>query len=264
MQPPGTLVYRSPHVSIVDVTIDKSTSSLCTIVLRNASLVFVRSGLFIKECGDQSIAVDLNYTVFGCEGTVLRAAPDVGEPCACTIIAYADATAFGPLASCGAHILCRSRTYLLHARLLKMLRSREPHLDAAASQLLLDTITDAGAAKLLRPAHSRSVRQIRELVNRRASKHVLLRDVAQQLYLSPFTISRLFRREIGVPLRSYVCRLRLRKALNLILDGASGLTEIALELGFYDEPHFSKAFHVEFGISPAHALASLQRTQILH
>jgi transcriptional regulator GlxA family with amidase domain len=49
----------------------------------------------------------------------------------------------------------------------------------------------------------------------------------------------------------------LRKALNLILDGATGLTDIAMELGFYDEPHFSKSFQAEFGISPAHALHNL-------
>jgi transcriptional regulator GlxA family with amidase domain len=98
------------------------------------------------------------------------------------------------------------------------------------------------------------VAAIKELMSQSLSKPMSLLDIANRFYVSPFTISRWFHAETGVPLRLYMQRLRLRRALTYMLDEKRSLTAIAIELGFYDESHFSKAFHAEFGVPPALAL----------
>jgi AraC family transcriptional regulator len=86
---------------------------------------------------------------------------------------------------------------------------------------------------------------------------VSLAALAKQFYLSPFAVSRAFHQETGISLRRYSQRLRLRKALMLMVEHEFPLREVASTLGFYDEPHFSKAFHAEFGMPPGRAFADL-------
>ena len=51
-------------------------------------------------------------------------------------------------------------------------------------------------------------------------------------------------------LRDYVRDLRLKRAYRLLVTAKLSLTSIAVESGFYDLPHFDKAFRHRFGISP--------------
>ena len=46
----------------------------------------------------------------------------------------------------------------------------------------------------------------------------------------------------GLPLRGYVRELRLERAHALLLGGNLSSTAVAVESGFYDLPHFDKAF----------------------
>jgi transcriptional regulator GlxA family with amidase domain len=55
---------------------------------------------------------------------------------------------------------------------------------------------------------------------------------------------------IGMPLRDYIRDLRLRRAHNLLQTSAMSITTIAIDAGFYDLPHFDKAFRHRIGLSP--------------
>jgi AraC family transcriptional regulator len=94
------------------------------------------------------------------------------------------------------------------------------------------------------------VTQIRRLINDQTSTRIPLAAIAREFYVSRFMVSRVFHRETGMRLRDYALRLRLRRSLSLLLHTNISLTDVAMELGFYDEPHFSKAFRNEFGMSP--------------
>lgn len=78
-----------------------------------------------------------------------------------------------------------------------------------------------------------------------------LGEVAGALGCSPFHLSRIFRRESGLPMRRYLDRSRLRLALERLADGEQDLTGLALDLGYADHSHFSNAFRREFGLSPS-------------
>lgn len=77
-----------------------------------------------------------------------------------------------------------------------------------------------------------------------------LDDVAGAVGLSPHAASRIFHREAGLPLRIYARRLRVRTALARIAD-CQEFAQVALQLGFFDHAHFTKAFRAEFGMTPS-------------
>jgi len=62
--------------------------------------------------------------------------------------------------------------------------------------------------------------------------------------------SRTFHSVAGTPLRGYVRELRLKRAHELLVSGKFSLTAVAMESGFYDLPHFDKAFRRRLGTSP--------------
>ena len=67
--------------------------------------------------------------------------------------------------------------------------------------------------------------------------------------LSPFHLSRIFAKEVGVPPHSYQLQIRLKKATDLLALGRP-IVEVALETGFCDQSHFQKAFKKKFSITP--------------
>lgn len=77
--------------------------------------------------------------------------------------------------------------------------------------------------------------------------------IAENMYLSPFYISRIFKSETGdTPIR-HLINIRLEKAKELLENGWSGsIQEIAAAVGYDDVYHFSKLFKKRYGISPSY------------
>lgn len=72
---------------------------------------------------------------------------------------------------------------------------------------------------------------------------------AQELGMSPRTLTRRFEAELGMSLRSWRRRLRLFKAIEL-LGGGHNVTSTALELGYGSTSAFVYAFRTAMGCSP--------------
>lgn len=99
-------------------------------------------------------------------------------------------------------------------------------------------------------ARRRYVHDAQLILQKRFRERFRLEDVAQELFVSPFHLCRLFKEETGIPMHRYVNRLRLRESLEQLTEGAS-LTDLALSLGFAGHSHFSTAFRKEFGLAPS-------------
>ena len=80
---------------------------------------------------------------------------------------------------------------------------------------------------------------------------VRLTALARALHTSPFHLARVFRVETGFTVEGYRRALRLRAALELLPTHSSGLTALALELGFSSHSHFTESFRREFGVPPS-------------
>jgi len=77
-----------------------------------------------------------------------------------------------------------------------------------------------------------------------------LNDLAQAHHVSPRTITRAFARHRQTPMGA-VWGIRLSASRQALLDGrARSVTQVALEHGFSDTSHFSRAFRKAFGCAP--------------
>lgn len=61
---------------------------------------------------------------------------------------------------------------------------------------------------------------------------------------------RLFKKKLGVSPNKWLINYRLEKAAELMKDHSISITEIAHSVGFYDLPHFTRAFVSRYGITP--------------
>ena len=76
-------------------------------------------------------------------------------------------------------------------------------------------------------------------------------QLAARLFLSPGHFSEKFAREVGVPPKTYLRRLRVEKARQLLTATGLSTTQIALQTGFGDAAHFSRAFRAATGEAPS-------------
>jgi len=84
------------------------------------------------------------------------------------------------------------------------------------------------------------------------NEKISLDQIAENMYLSPFYISKIFKSETGdTPIR-HLINIRLEKAKELLESGYEGsIQEVAATVGYDDAYHFSKLFKKRFGISPS-------------
>lgn len=87
-------------------------------------------------------------------------------------------------------------------------------------------------------------------VTARLDQAVSLSDAAALVGLSPGRTRHLFVQQTGLPFRTFLLWLRLVRAVELFVGGAS-LTEAAHGAGFSDSAHLSRTFHRMFGIVAA-------------
>ena len=108
--------------------------------------------------------------------------------------------------------------------------------------------------KLRRPSgklSSQQLKQLIEYVHEHLSEELSLVDLAQQMNLSAFHFARLFKNSLRLSLHQYLLQTRVEHAKKLIaIAGKPDLTDIGLQVGFYDQAHFTKAFKRVVGIPP--------------
>lgn len=83
-----------------------------------------------------------------------------------------------------------------------------------------------------------------------------LAELAVLCGLSRFQLLRGFARETGVTPHAYLLQRRVRLARRYLMIGSS-IADAALQAGFADQSHLTRAFRRQFGITPARYCASL-------
>ncbi len=94
--------------------------------------------------------------------------------------------------------------------------------------------------------------QIADYLDEHFAEKISLDQIAGNMYLSPFYISRIFKSEIGESPIHYLIRIRMEKAREL-LETQQGLSvaQVAERVGYEDAYHFSKLFKKAYGSSPS-------------
>lgn len=81
--------------------------------------------------------------------------------------------------------------------------------------------------------------------------NISLADIAEQFFLSKEHLSRLFKKETGQNLFSYIMQLKLTEAKRLLKTTDMTLDDIAYHLSFSNGNYFSKVFKKNCGLSPS-------------
>lgn len=79
---------------------------------------------------------------------------------------------------------------------------------------------------------------------------VRIKSLADHFNMSENYISSYFKKETGESLRTYILKYRLNLVLYRLKKSNDTISEIAYDLGFFDDSHLSKLFKQEFGITP--------------
>jgi AraC-like DNA-binding protein len=153
-----------------------------------------------------------------------------------------------------AAVYVNGRLELAHRLLLRAARHGDP--DFAVAERLLGLL----AAAIERSGQSlggTARRADREIAD--AAREALTADhpsargllpLADLLGVSPYRLSRVFHRQVGVPLTRYRNRLRVGAALHRLEHGEPSLAALAAELGFADQAHLTRAVRDEVGETP--------------
>jgi AraC family transcriptional regulator len=82
------------------------------------------------------------------------------------------------------------------------------------------------------------------------SANIRADDLAGVVRLSVGHFFRAFRQSFGEPPLVYVARRRIYRSQALMLSSGASLSQIALECGLSDQPHFTRVFRKHTGVTP--------------
>lgn len=95
------------------------------------------------------------------------------------------------------------------------------------------------------------VQQIMKYMEEHYQEKISLDQIAENMYLSSFYISKLFKSETGDTPINYLISLRMEKAKEMLdKEPEESVQKIAAAVGYEDAYHFSKLFKKYYGISP--------------
>lgn len=94
------------------------------------------------------------------------------------------------------------------------------------------------------------VERAKELLINRLADPPTLELLGQEVGCSPFYLSRIFSREVGLTIPQYLRKVRMERAAELLRTGRYNVTEAATEVGYSSLSHFSKAFCETIGCCP--------------
>ncbi|MDY0749024.1 AraC family transcriptional regulator [Paucibacter sp. R3-3] len=96
-----------------------------------------------------------------------------------------------------------------------------------------------------------ALRRVREYIDKNLSDPIEVNVLASLTGLSLCHFSRAFKQSMGMPPHRYLICRRIKEAARLIECTEMPMYEIALEVGFSDQSHFTRVFSAQLGESPS-------------
>ena len=98
-------------------------------------------------------------------------------------------------------------------------------------------------------SNERIIRQICDIIENEYASELYLDRVAEQIYLSPAYISRIFKKSTGMNFVKYLNDVRLKKAAALLIEDDYPINEISKKVGFSDVSYFCSCFKKKYGMT---------------
>lgn len=94
------------------------------------------------------------------------------------------------------------------------------------------------------------LKQAIEYINDNLKNKIELKNIAEELDISPYYFARLFRQSLGVSPYKYVIEQRVEKAKRLLTNTQLSLIEIAFQCGFNSQSQMTQHFRKQTGTTP--------------
>lgn len=139
-------------------------------------------------------------------------------------------------------------------RIARELRTPDDATPLAVEGLILEML--ALATRQDRPAlRGRTtppwLSHTREQLHATFQRPLRIRDLARAAGVHPDSLARAYQARYGVAIGTYVRRLRLDWAATQLEVGEAPIAQVALDAGFADQSHFTRAFRGHTGLAPA-------------
>jgi AraC family transcriptional regulator len=121
----------------------------------------------------------------------------------------------------------------------------------ALQGLVLELIAEAGRALEKHTHIPKWLRRAEELMRLRYAETLTLEEIACEVGVHPVSLARAYRRHHGMTVGEALRRNRVHWAQQMMRLRKHSLAEIAAEMGFADQSHFSRVFRQVTGMSPA-------------
>jgi AraC family transcriptional regulator len=271
------LLYRSGSVAIYDVRCRPHYRGHGPEEHSNGHhIVFPRSGMFLKLVAGSEFVADPNHVLFFNQAEPYRVAHPIGGGDDCTVFEFRPELLFEVISRYQpgiekrserlfefTHTITNNRVFCFQHRVRQCLLSGASDaltVDEFSFDLLAAVMRYTYVSRGIRPTrrrattlrvHREQAEQTRLLLCERFDENLRLEEIAHAVHSSTFHLARIFRRETGLAIHQYRNRLRLRAALQRLVEQETDLTALALRLGFGSHSHFSDAFRRAFGVAPS-------------
>lgn len=112
-------------------------------------------------------------------------------------------------------------------------------------------ILDKNNVTLKENVVSPCVAQAIKFINDNVSMSLSLDDVLNNVFVAKSTLTKYFRKELGMSIHQYIFDKIMFEAEQLLLQNNMSIGQISDKLDFYDQFYFSKCFKNRYGVSPA-------------
>ncbi|MCK9284700.1 MAG: AraC family transcriptional regulator [Rhodocyclaceae bacterium] len=134
-----------------------------------------------------------------------------------------------------------------------------PYVHAVARALVLhlmaafqrDAIAEGSDEEDHRNTSGRRLDAMLDFIDSQLSEPLSLTDLADKVGVSRAHFARRFRTLTGTSPHRYLTMRRIEKAKQLLGETTDSLAQIALEVGFSNQSHFTQVFHATTGITPS-------------
>ena len=119
-----------------------------------------------------------------------------------------------------------------------------------AYQLVMELINEFYQEKKEKSTDSK-IEECKKYIEENYSRAITLDDISTEVKLSKYHLTRKFQEQIGITPGNYIIKIRLKKAMELLLFANDmGIDTIAREVGFSCGNYFSKVFKKNIGVTP--------------
>jgi AraC-like DNA-binding protein len=132
-----------------------------------------------------------------------------------------------------------------------LVTNKIPLRDAAGNVVGVAGISRKVSQVRYAPGVVQRLARVLEYLHAHAGEAVLGRELARLAGLSESQFERTFRKTFGLSPRQYLIRIRVEQACRLLRETDLTLAAVAVECGFYDHAHLSRAFTEQMGETPS-------------